>query len=399
MTIELSQAIQALAPSATMAMGNAAAELRAAGQSVIDFSMGEPDFDTPAHIQQAALTALREGQTHYTPAAGIMKLRAAVADAYTQAHGIPCEASQVVISCGAKHALHNAFTVLLNDGDEVLIPAPYWVSYAEQVKLARATPVIVSTKESENFKLSAEQLDAACTNKTRLLVLCSPSNPTGTVYAREQLTAIAEVVQRRKLTVISDEIYEYLVYPGHEFHSFATVAPGLEDQTVIVNGVSKSFAMTGWRIGWTIAPKNVSAGIAKLQSQETSNPSSISQFAALAAIEGSKDCVKDMVAEFTRRKDYVAERLNALPNVSHGEMGGAFYAFFNVRNYFGKSFRGQTVKNSQDFCLELLRQQNVATVSGAAFGADGFVRASFAASMENLREGYDRLARFLASAE
>ena len=399
MTIEISQAVQALAPSATMAMANAAAELRAAGESVIDFSLGEPDFDTPAHIQQAAIAALNDGHTHYTPAAGIMKLRAAVANAYTQTHGIPREAGQVVISCGAKHALHNTFTVLLNDGDEVLIPAPYWVSYAEQVRLAGGTPIIVRTKESENFKLSAEQLDAVCSSKTRMLVLCSPSNPTGTVYAREQLAAIGEVAQRRDLVVVSDEIYENLIYPGHEFHSFATVAPGLEKRTVIVNGVSKSFAMTGWRIGWTIAPKNVSAAIGKLQSQETSNPPSISQFAALAAIEGPKDCVRDMVAEFTRRKEYVAQRLDALPDVSHGEMGGAFYAFFNVRSYFGKRFAGQPVENSQEFCLQLLRQQNVATVSGAAFGADGFVRASFAASMENLREGYDRLARFLESAE
>ncbi len=399
MAIELSQAVQALAPSATMAMATAAAELKAAGKSVIDFSLGEPDFDTPAHIQEAALTAMKNGQTHYTPAAGVMKLRTAVADAYTQAHGIPCEASQVVVSCGAKHALHNAFTVLLNDGDEVLIPAPYWVSYAEQVKLAGGVPVIVSTEESDNFKLLPEQLDAACTDRTKLLMLCSPSNPTGTVYTCEQLTAIAEIVRRRNLIVISDEIYEHLIYPGHTFHSFPTVAPNLAERTVVINGVSKSYAMTGWRIGWTIAPKNVSAAIAKLQSQETSNPCSVSQFAALAAIEGPQSCVQEMLGEFTKRREYVDGRLRDLPEVTHGEMGGAFYAFFNVRSYFGKSFGGQTVANSNDFCLELLRQQNVATVSGAAFGADGYVRASFAASMDNLREGYDRIGKFLASAE
>lgn len=399
MTIELSQSVKALAPSATMVMATAATELRAAGKSVIDFSLGEPDFDTPAHVQEAAMEAIKSGKTHYTPAAGIMPLRQAVADAYAQAHGVPCEAAQVVISCGAKHALHNAFAALLNAGDEVLIPCPYWVSYAEQVKLAGGTPVIVSTEESEDFKLLPQQLEAACTERTRLLILCSPSNPTGTVYTCEQLAAIADIAQRRNLVVVSDEIYEHLIYPGHTFHSFATVAPGLAERTIVVNGVSKSYAMTGWRIGWTIAPKAVSAAIAKLQSQETSNPCSVSQYAALAAIEGPQDCVQEILGQFTARRAYVEERLRGLPKVSHGEMGGAFYAFFNVRDYFGKSFGGQTVQDSNDFCLELLRQKNLATVSGAAFGADGFVRASFAASMEDLAEGYDRLAAFLQSAE
>ncbi len=399
MEIELSKAVNALAPSATMAMATAAAELKAAGKSVIDFSLGEPDFDTPAHIQEAAIAAMKSGKTHYTPAAGIMPLRQAVADSYTQAHGIACEAKQVVISCGAKHALHNTFTVLLNDGDEVLIPAPYWVSYAEQVKLAGGVPVIVSTKEEEDFKLSPEQLDAACTSRTKVLLLCSPSNPTSTVYTCEQLAAIADIAVRRNLIVVSDEIYEHLVYPGHTFHSFPTVAPGLEERTIVINGVSKAYAMTGWRIGWTIAPLPVSAAIAKLQGQETSNPCSISQHAAIAAIQGPQDCVSEMLNEFATRREYVETRLREMPNVSHGEMGGAFYAFFNVRSYFGKKFGGQVVNNSADFCLELLRQQNVATVCGAAFGAEGFVRASFAASMDNLATGYDRLGQFLASAE
>lgn len=397
--ISVSRAVAALAPSATMAMAATAAELKAAGKAVIDFSLGEPDFDTPEHIREAAIDAINAGHTHYTPAAGIPALRKAVANAYTAAHGLPCEAAQVVISCGAKHALHNAFTVLLNPGDEALIPAPYWVSYAEQIKLTGAVPVIVATEESDNFKLLPEQLDAACTDKTKLLILCSPSNPTGTVYTCEQLAGIAEIARRRNLIVISDEIYEHLIYPGHTFHSFPTVAPGLAERTIVINGVSKSYAMTGWRIGWTIAPQQVSAAIANLQSQETSNPTSVSQYAALAAIAGPQECVGEMLAEFAKRRDFVDSRLRELPDVSHGEMGGAFYAFFNVRKYFGKTFGGDVVNNSNDFCLTLLRQENVATVSGDAFGADGYVRASFAASMEHLEEGYRRIERFLRSGQ
>ncbi len=305
---------------------------------------------------------------------------------------------QVIVSNGAKHSLHNAFTVLLDPGDEVIIPAPYWVSYAELVKLTGGIPKIVATEQANDFKLTPSQLRASIGPRTKVLLICSPSNPTGSMYSPEELGALADVVVEKNLTVIADEIYERLVYGSHRFASFATVRPGLADRTLTINGVSKAYAMTGWRIGWTLAPTNVAKAMDSLQSQETSNPSSISQYAALAAVSGPQGCVDEMLAQFAARREFVCKRIAGLRDVSCPEMGGAFYAFMNIRAHLGRKYQGVEVKTSSQWCLELLSQQGVATVQGSAFGAEGYARLSFAASMANLEAGFDRIEAFLKSA-
>src|SRR5262245_8849502 len=398
MPIAISRIIQALEPSATLAMAAKAKELKAAGRTVYDFSVGEPDFNTPQHICDAAVKAMQAGQTHYTVASGIPELKAAVVKQYRQTHGVEYQPSQVIVSNGAKHSLHNVLTVLCDPGDEVIIPAPYWVSYAELVKLASGKPVIVETEEANNFKLTPEQLQAAITPRTKVLLICSPSNPTGSMYSPDELGALADVVIERNLTVISDEIYERLVYPGHKFASFATMRPELPQRTILVNGVSKTYAMTGWRIGWTISPVNVAKAMADLQSQETSNPCSVSQYAAVAALNGPQECVTQMLREFTKRRQFVLEQIKSIPGLSCAEMGGAFYAFINIKHYLGRKYGSAKVADSAQWCQTLLEQQNVATVMGSAFGAEGYCRVSFATSMENLQAGFERIRSFLAGA-
>ena len=394
----ISKLIQALEPSATLAMAAKAKEVKASGKTVYDFSVGEPDFTTPAHICEAATAAMKAGHTHYTPSSGIPELRGAIARQYQQCHGLEYAPQQVIVSNGAKHSLHNAFTVLLDPGDEVIIPAPYWVSYAELVKLSGGIPKIVATEQANDFKLTPAQLRASIGPRTKVLLICSPSNPTGSMYSPEELGALADVVLEKNLTVIADEIYERLVYGGHRFASFATVRPGLADRTLTINGVSKAYAMTGWRIGWTLAPTNVAKAMDSLQSQETSNPSSVSQYAALAAVSGPQGCVDEMLAQFAARREFVRQRIAGLRDVSCPEMGGAFYAFMNIRAHLGRKYQGVEVKTSSQWCLELLAQQGVATVQGSAFGTEGYARLSFAASMANLEAGFDRIEAFLKSA-
>jgi aspartate aminotransferase len=378
--------MNALEPSATLAMAARAQALAAAGADVVDLSVGEPDFPTPAHICRAAEAAIAAGKTKYTPAAGIPALRAAVAADFTRRTGLPATAAQVVVSNGAKHSLHNVFTALLDAGDEVIVPTPYWVSYAELIKLAGAKPVLVETTIDDDFKLRPEVLRAAITPRTRMLLLCSPSNPTGVVYAAAELAALADIAIEADLAVVAD---------GRPAISFPTLRPGLADRTVVVAGVSKTYSMTGWRIGWTIAPEPLSKAIANLQSQETSNPCSVSQHAALAALTGPQECVAEMRAEFQRRRDLVADRLRAMPGVRLPEIGGAFYAFFDIRAPLTRSAtRG--IATSLQWCEALLEQQQVALVAGSAFGAEGHVRMSFAASTEKLTQGLDRIERFLA---
>jgi aspartate aminotransferase len=397
MPASISRIVQALEPSATLAMAGKAKELKAAGKTVYDFSVGEPDFTTPQHICQAAVAAMKAGHTHYTAASGIPELRTAIAKQYQATHRLQYSAGQIVVSNGAKHSLHNVFTALCNPGDEVIIPAPYWVSYAELVKLTGALPVIVPTNEANQFKLTPAQLRAAITGKTTILLICSPSNPTGTMYSPEELGELADVVLERKLTVVSDEIYERLIYGNHRFASFATVRPGMQDRTILVNGASKAYAMTGWRIGWTLSPANVATAMADLQSQETSNPSSISQYAALAALEGPQECVSQMLAEFAKRREFVRQRIAGIKGLSCPDMAGAFYAFINIKAHLGRTYGGARVDNSTQWCLALLEQQNVATVMGSAFGAEGYARISFATGMETLEAGFDRMEAFLKS--
>jgi aspartate aminotransferase len=378
-----------------MAMAAKAKELKAAGRKVYDLSLGEPDFATPEHICQAAIAAMKAGHTHYTVASGIPELKKAVADKYKAVHGLEYAPAQVVIANGAKHAIHNVFTVVLDPSDEVIIPAPYWVSYAELVKLTGAVPVIVDTPQENNFKLTPEALIKAVTKKTKVLLLCSPSNPTGSMYSPDELGALADAAIEKNLLIISDEIYERLIYGGHKFASFATVRPGLQDRTILINGVSKTYAMTGWRIGWSIAPLNVSKAIADLQSQETSNPCSISQYAALAAITGPQDCVATMCAEFAKRREFVRNRIAKIPGVSCSEIAGAFYAFINIKKHLGRKYDGVQIDNSSQWCLELLAKKGVASVMGSAFGAEGYARLSFAASMPNLEAALDLIEDFV----
>jgi len=395
MPATISRIVQALEPSATMAMAAKAKELKAAGKTVYDLSLGEPDFDTPQHIGRAAAEAIAAGHTHYTAASGIPELKQAVVDAYRATHGLEYTPAQVVISNGAKHALHNVFTVLLDPGDEVVIPAPYWVSYSELVKLTGAVPKIIQTEQSQDFKLTGDRLREAITDKTRILLLCSPSNPTGSMYSPDELGELADIVLEKDLLVVSDEIYERLVYEGHQFASFATLRPGLQERTILVNGVSKTYAMTGWRIGWTLSPPHVAKAMSSLQSQETSNPCSISQHAALAALKGPQDCVAQMLAEFARRREFVRKRIAAIPGLSCSEIAGAFYAFINVREHLGRVYAGVQVDDSSQWCLTLLNQQNVATVMGSAFGTEGYARLSFAASMDHLEAAFDRIEQFV----
>ncbi|HTQ38555.1 MAG TPA: pyridoxal phosphate-dependent aminotransferase [Pirellulales bacterium] len=399
MAMQISHIVSALEPSATLAMAAKAKELAAAGKKVYDFSVGEPDFTTPPHICAAADAAIAAGHTHYTVASGIPELKKAIVKTYKQRTGLEYQPAQVVVSNGAKHSLHNVFAALCNPGDEVIIPAPYWVSYAELVKLTGSKPVILQTAETNDFKLTPAQLQAAITPRTTILLVCSPSNPTGSVYSPEELAALADVVLQHNLLVVSDEIYEHLIYGNHRFKSFPTVRPGLVERTVVVNGVSKSYAMTGWRIGWTLSPTNVAKAMADLQSQETSNPCSISQYAAAAALEGPQQCVRDMHAEFSMRRDFVRSRLARIPGVSVPEMAGAFYAFVNIKQHLGGTYSGVKCANSAQWCLALLEQQNVGTVMGSAFGAEGYVRISYAASMADLEAGLDRIAAFIAGAK
>ena len=399
MSIELSKIVQGLEPSATLAMSAQAKELKAQGKTVYDLSLGEPDFATPSHICEAAVDAAKAGHTKYTVPSGIPELKHAIANKFKADYGLQYTPAQVIVANGAKHALHNAFFTTLNPGDEVIIPAPYWVSYAELVKLTGAVPVIVPTEESQNFKMSAEQFERVLTPKTRMLLLCSPSNPTGAVYCRSELEAIADVVLKHHLLVVADEIYDKLIYSNNEFASFPTLHPGLPDRTIVVGGVSKTYAMTGWRIGWTLSPANVAQKMGELQSQQTSNPCSISQYAALSALTGPQDCVGTMHSAFIERRDYVAKRIAAIEGLSCPAMDGAFYAFFNIKKFLGRKFGGTQIDNSEQFCLELLTQKQVATVMGSAFGCEGYVRASFAASLETLQEAFDRIETFVRETE
>lgn len=394
--MKLSPVVSSLKPSATIAAAAKAKALKAQGIKVYDFTLGEPDFNTPEHIQEAARAAMKAGHTHYTASGGIPELKKAICDAYEREQGLKYAPNQVVVSNGAKHSIHNVVTALCGPGDEVIIPAPYWVSYEALVELAGATPVIVNTTEASGFRLTAEDFERAITPRTKLLLLNSPCNPTGAVFSTKQLEDLARVAQKHKVYVCSDEIYDKLLYTDEPFRSFATLLPGMADTTIIINGVSKAYAMTGWRIGWTLAPVELTAAMDSLQSQETSNPCSVSQYAAVAAVSGPQDCVETMRKEFARRREFTLNRVKALPDVTIPEPGGAFYAFFNVSKWFGRELgNGTVVKDSTEFCTALLEQAHVALVSGDAFGAPGFVRLSFATNIETLEAGFDRIAAFL----
>lgn len=394
--MKFSPAVSALQPSATIAAATKAKELRAQGKTIYEFTLGEPDFNTPAHIRQAAIEAMDAGKTHYTPAGGIPELKQAVCTAAQRDYGLSITPQQVIISNGAKHSIHNVLSAMCCPGDEVLIPTPYWVSYSALVELAGGVPVLVNASEEQGFLPTIEQIAEKVTPQTRLIMLNSPCNPTGVVFPVELLRAIGELAVERDFYVLSDEIYDKLIYPGWESCCMPTLSPEIASRTIVINGVSKAYAMTGWRIGWTIGDPALIKAIDKLQSQQTSNPCSISQYAAVAALTGPQDCVAEMLTEFHKRRDYVIGRFRDIPGISFVEPGGAFYLFFSVQSYFNKPLQGGVqVSNATDFCTALLEQAQVAVVTGDAFGAEGYVRLSFATDINTLSTGIDRLRDFL----
>lgn len=388
-------------PSITLAVTAKAARLKADGVDVVSFGAGEPDFDTPNDIKEAARISLEKGVGKYTDVAGILALRKAIAAELSTVHNAKLEPENVLVSCGAKHSLYNLMMAILDPGDEVLIPAPYWVSYPDMVLLAGGTPVIVPTKAADDFAVSAAQVSALCTPRTRAIVLNNPSNPTGAVYTRAQVEALAKVVVERNLLVISDDIYRQLVYAGAEYVSIAGLSPELADRTVLIDGVSKTYAMTGWRIGYTavtaaLAP--IVKAMNKIQGQSTSNPTHISQVATLAALTGSQEPVAMMRKAFDERRIEMVKLLRAIPGVDCREPKGAFYAFPDVSTYVGKTTPdGNKLASDVELCDWLLDTGRVAVVPGSGFGAPGHVRLSYATSMANIRDGVGRLSKALAT--
>jgi aspartate aminotransferase len=397
--LKLASRLDPIKPSITLAVTAKAAKLKAAGVDVISFGAGEPDFDTPAHIKQAANSALEgKGVGKYTDVGGILPLRKAIAAELNAVHKLTLDPDQVLVSTGAKHSLYNLFMALIDAGDEVLIPAPYWVSYPDMVMLAGGKPVILQTTAENNFAVTAAQVRAAITPRTRAIVLNNPSNPTGAVYSRAQVEALAEVVVERDLLVISDDIYRQLVYGDATYHSIAAVSPEAAARTILIDGVSKTYAMTGWRIGYTAGPLPLIKAMSKIQGQSTSNPTHISQLATLAALTGPQQCVADMRKAFDERRITMVRLLRAIPGVTCVEPKGAFYAFPNVSAYIGKkSPQGAVLADDVQLCDWLVDAGKVAVVPGSGFGAPGFVRLAYACSMQDIETGVDRLAKALGS--
>ena len=388
----LSSSVLALAPSMTVAIDTRAKELQAAGQDIVALGAGEPDFDTPDHIKEAAIASLREGKTKYTAPTGIPELKQAVSDKLLRENGVKIPASQVVITSGVKHAVANVLQTLINPGDEIVIPAPYWVTYPELVKLYGGKPVFIETSVESNYKFTPQALEAAITPRTKALILCNPSNPTGMVYGKEELEAFAKVLVKHDVYVISDEIYEHIIYDGRKPLSIATLGADIAALTLIVNGVSKAYAMTGWRVGYFAGPANIAKAIGSLQSQATHHPANVSQYGAVAALNGGLDFVHRMGEEFDRRRRFVVDSLRAIPGVKATMPEGAFYALPEVSCCYGKKTpKGKVIAGSMDLCEYLLAEELLAVVPGAAFGDDRCIRLSYATSMDNLRKAMDRL--------
>ncbi len=389
--MKLSSRIQAIKPSPTLAITVKAKALQAEGRDIIGFGAGEPDFDTPVHIKKAAIKAIEDGFTKYTPVDGIVELKDAIINKLRVDNQLDYNRSEVVVSCGAKHTLYNLCQVLFEEGDEVIIPSPYWVSYLDMVVLSGAKPVILKTTESQGFKLEPKQLEEAITRNTRAVIINSPSNPAGVVYTASELEALAEVILRKGILVLSDDVYEKIIYDGKPFMNIASLSKDLKKMTVVVNGVSKAYSMTGWRIGYAAGPEEIIAAVTKLQSQNTSNPTSIAQKAAVEALNGPQNSVTEMVEEFRKRRNTIVEKLNAIPSITCMLPQGAFYVFPDVSALFGRSYRGIVISNSSDFTAYLLDEANVAVVPGVDFGHDNHIRLSYATSLKNIEEGLERI--------
>lgn len=392
----ISRIASAIQPSATLAISSLSQEMKASGIDVVGFGAGEPDFPTPEHIKQAGIDAITQNKSHYTASSGILPLREAICGYLDSAFGLSYAPKQICVSSGAKHAIYIALQTILDPGDEVILPAPYWVTYAEAIRMCGAVPVIVETTEEQRFKMSAQMLSAAITEKTKCVILNNPSNPTGMLYDEAELRALADVIIKNDLYVMDDEIYATLVYDG-SFVSLAALGDEIREHTILINGVSKTYAMTGWRIGFAAANEKVAKAMSTYLSHSTGNPSNAAQYAALAAYSGDQSCAETMKAEFDRRRKYFVSRVNAMEGVSCLMPDGAFYIFMNVKALFGKTLCGERIDSGSDFARALLKHGLVATVPGIAFGDDGYVRWSYATSMENIEKGLDRLEKFLKS--
>jgi aspartate aminotransferase len=383
-------------PSVTLAIAAKAGKLRSEGIDVVNFSAGEPDFDTPEHIKAAAVEALRQGMTKYTDVKGIEPLRAAIAKKYEADHGLSYRKEDVLVSCGAKHSLYNIFQAIIDPEDEVIIPAPYWVSYSDIALLAGGVAKFIQTDEASGFRIKAEQLAAELTPKTKVFVLNSPCNPTGASYDADELRAIARVLERHSCLILCDDIYEQIVYDNFQVHNLLALNTALRERTIIINGVSKTYAMTGWRIGYALGPADVIAAAGKIQSQSTSNPTSIAQAAALEAISGPQNDIAGMVREFQQRRDVIVEQLNAIPGMRCFKPQGAFYVFPNVSAFLGRSVNGKKLASPCDVADYLLEAARVAVVPGEDFGSQQHIRFSYATAVENIEKGCRRVAAALA---
>lgn len=388
MNYRISQQAAALSPSLTLAIDAKAKQMKAEGQDVVGFGAGEPDFDTPQHIKDAAVKALADGFTKYTPSSGILELRQAIADKFNRDNGLTYKPSQIIVSCGGKHSCFNTIMATCQAGDEVIIPSPFWLSYPEMVKLAGAKPVIVPTSDATEFKITPDQLRAAITSRTRLFILNSPSNPTGSLYAPAELKTLGDICIEHHVLILSDEIYEKLVYDGAQHASVASFSPAHHAHTIVTHGFAKAYSMTGWRLGFLAAPEPVAKAVDAIQSHSTSNPTSFAQKGAVAALTGPQDHLKSWLAEYSKRRSYAHQRLSQIPGITCVNAKGAFYLFPNI---------SRLGLQSTDFCARLLEQEQVAAIPGIAFGADDYIRISYATSMLNIQKGLDRLERFARS--
>ena len=394
----ISKIASAISPSATLAINALYKQMQADGIDVVGFGAGEPDFNTPDNIKAAGIAAIEENQTRYTPAAGLMPLRKAVCARMKEDLGLDYEPSQVVVASGAKHSVYAAIMVCCDPGDEVIFAAPYWLSYSEMVRMAGAVPVEVIASKEQHFKITAEQLEAAITPKTKMFMLNSPSNPTGMVYTKEELEALAAVCEKHGIYVLADDIYYKLVYDGIEYTSIASVSPAMKEQCIIVNGVSKTYAMTGWRVGYTLSNETVAKAMSSYLSHSTGAPATPAQYAAIEALTGPQDSVETMRQEFEKRRDHLVERMNQVPGVSCLKPQGAFYVMMDMSGFVGKEMYGHVIENDVDFAQLFLEKGLVATVPTSAFAAPNYLRWSYATSLEQIDKGIDRLEKFIAEA-
>lgn len=393
--MDLSNKAKQINPSITLEITAKAKELKEAGINIVSFGAGEPDFNTPENIIEAAIKAMREGKTKYTATSGIIELRNAICEKFKADNGLNYNPNQIVVSTGAKQSLANTFLATLNKGDEVIIPVPYWVSYPELVKLADGVPVLIETLKENDYKYTIDDLEKVVTNRTKAILLNSPNNPTGSIYTREELIEIANFAKKYDLLIISDEIYEKLIYDDKKHVSIASVSQDAYNRTIVINGLSKTYAMTGWRVGYAASSLEIAKLMSSIQSHVTSNINSISQYAALEALTGPQESINVMIKEFEKRRNYMVDRLNNIKGITYVKPSGAFYIMVCIKDYYGKKINGNLINSSLDFSKSILEEEKVAVIPGIAFGLDEYIRLSYATSMEIIEEGINRIENYL----